>query len=434
MKRYLSFLLILLILGTCATTDANARRRQTRRHAAQSTALPTNVTTTEAELSGVALDYFRKAQNGDAEAMYFLCRCFNDGNGTKRDFRKAVYWANKASENGCPAGAWFVAASYEAGEGVTKSDTKAQEWYNKAYNQALPLAQNGNAIAQYTMGILYYYGDGPAEEDEAVAANWYKKAAEQGYAEAQDALGNCYYKGEGVYRDYDKAVYWYRKAAEQGESSAQNSLGDCYYYGHGVTQDYTEAVRWFRKAVELGNAEAMGNLGFCYEKGKGIQQDKNEARKWYKKAIELGDDDAKDYLNRMNAEPMINAYIAKLQEMDNRYECDCYFIHDISGDRLPELFIKTGSCELDYELHVFTYSNGRVKNVGSVGAGHTGFSKGDGCLLCGWGHMGSSSYSKMTLRGGKLKITSSTRSAWNDADYVDEHSMSNYDPLEDWDF
>lgn len=113
MKRFSILLLVLVVVATSFDVDARKRRtgRQSSSSASQSTALPTNVTTTESELSYDAVSYFRRAQEGDAEAMFLLSQCFNDGIGAKKDFKKAVYWANKASENGCTAGTWFVAAS-----------------------------------------------------------------------------------------------------------------------------------------------------------------------------------------------------------------------------------------------------------------------------------------------------------------------------------
>ncbi|MCD7798298.1 MAG: SEL1-like repeat protein, partial [Akkermansiaceae bacterium] len=39
------------------------------------------------------------------------------------------------------------------------------------------------------------------------------RKAEQGDAEAQYELGVCYFKGEGVEKDEKEAVRWYRKAA-----------------------------------------------------------------------------------------------------------------------------------------------------------------------------------------------------------------------------
>ena len=87
-----------------------------------------------------------------------------------------------------------------------------------------------------------------------------KKAAEQGDAEAQYSLGVCYYYGYGVEQDDAEPADWFRKAAEQGYAEAQNNLGVCYYYGYGVEQDYKKAVKWWVKAAEQGNANAQDNL------------------------------------------------------------------------------------------------------------------------------------------------------------------------------
>ena len=45
---------------------------------------------------------------------------------------------------------------------------------------------------------------------------WYTEAAEQGNAVAQFTLGKCYFYGEGVEQDKQNAVEWYTRAAEQG--------------------------------------------------------------------------------------------------------------------------------------------------------------------------------------------------------------------------
>jgi TPR repeat protein len=52
-----------------------------------------------------------------------------------------------------------------------------------------------------------------------------KEAAEQGDADAQYNLGLMYDNGEGVEQDKFEAVKWYKKAAEQGHAEAQNNLG-----------------------------------------------------------------------------------------------------------------------------------------------------------------------------------------------------------------
>ena len=66
--------------------------------------------------------------------------------------------------------------------------------------------------------------------------------ADAGDAEAQYSLGMMYAYGEGVPEDSLEAVKWYRKSAEQGNADAQNMLGDCYDIGMGVQIDDAEAV------------------------------------------------------------------------------------------------------------------------------------------------------------------------------------------------
>lgn len=43
-----------------------------------------------------------------------------------------------------------------------------------------------------------------------------KNKAEQGNAEAQYSLGVCYRCGDGVEKNLEEAIKWYKKAAEQG--------------------------------------------------------------------------------------------------------------------------------------------------------------------------------------------------------------------------
>ena len=139
-------------------------------------------------------------------------------------------------------------------------------------------------------------GDGvPADKTEA--AKWYRKAAEQGDAIAQCSLGNLYYGGDGVPVDKTEAVKWWRKAADQDDAVAQCNLGDCYFRGDGVPADKTEAVKWYRKAAEQGNAKAQNALGNVYYVGEGVPVDKTEAAKWLRKAADQGFADAKKALD-----------------------------------------------------------------------------------------------------------------------------------------
>ena len=70
--------------------------------------------------------------------------------------------------------------------------------------QFIKAARQGDAEAQYNLGVCYEYGKG-VPQDDAQAAEWFKKAAEQGYAEAQCQLGFFYENGMGVPQDDVKA-------------------------------------------------------------------------------------------------------------------------------------------------------------------------------------------------------------------------------------
>lgn len=136
--------------------------------------------------------------------------------------------------------------------------------------------------------LVMVAGQGYAQNVTAEDVARFRTAANQGDAAAQYNLGICYRNGWGVTRDYAEAARWYRKAAEQGYAAAQNNLGVCYHNGKGVAQNDAEAVRWYRKAAEQGNAQAQYNLGVCYEKGEGVAQNDAEAVRWCRKAAEQG--------------------------------------------------------------------------------------------------------------------------------------------------
>jgi len=116
--------------------------------------------------------------------------------------------------------------------------------------------------------------------DYATALREWTPLAKQGNASAQYNLGVIYGNGQGVPQDYKTAVKWYRLAAEQGDADAQYDLGVMYDNGQGVPQDYKTAVKWYSLAAKQGNAFAQGNLGVMYGLGKGVIQDIVYAHMW----------------------------------------------------------------------------------------------------------------------------------------------------------
>ena len=89
--------------------------------------------------------------------------------------------------------------------------------------------------------------------DFATALREWRPLAEKGDADAQFNLGVMYSKGQGVPQDYKTAVKWYTLAAEQGVASAQTNLGWMYDKGYGVKQDNVYAHMWGNIAASNGN-------------------------------------------------------------------------------------------------------------------------------------------------------------------------------------
>jgi hypothetical protein len=190
--------------------------------------------------------------------------------------QKSIAALKQQADSGVAAAQCGLGVLYETGDaagfGVPQDYGQAAIWSHKA-------AEQGNATAQFELGILYVRGEGvPQDYTQAVA--WYRKAADQGALAAQKAMAAAYESGRGVPQDYAQAAIWWRKAAEQGDARAEWFLARAFGSGQGVPQDYAQAAIWFRKAAEQGIANAQYFLGRQYESGLGVPQDYAEAYFW----------------------------------------------------------------------------------------------------------------------------------------------------------
>ena len=108
------------------------------------------------------------------------------------------------------------------------------------------------ALALVGTAIAGPFEDGQVanrRQDYVEALRLWGQLADQGNARAQFSIGQMYYMGQGVPRDYTQADAWYRKAADQGFDYAQFDLGVAYEDGGlGVPQDYALAYMWFNLA------------------------------------------------------------------------------------------------------------------------------------------------------------------------------------------
>jgi TPR repeat protein len=152
----------------------------------------------------------------------------------------------------------------------------------------LQMAEKGDAVAQFKMGLVYEIGGdfdfGCGPHDYFTAFQWFKRAAEGGMPEAEAEVASFYlggFSGSGVSPDYSAAMRWFRRAADDGNLYANYRIGLMYQLGTGVPQDYEEAARWFRRGAERGDFNAQLELGHVYEIGQGVPKDNVEAHMWW---------------------------------------------------------------------------------------------------------------------------------------------------------
>ena len=100
------------------------------------------------------------------------------------------------------------------GEAGISTESKNSTFANQQRSDNQKAANQGDALAQFNMGVMYYEGQG-VNKNYVLARQWYEKAANQGRAAAQAALGWMYFQGEGVIRDREKGCALWRMSADE---------------------------------------------------------------------------------------------------------------------------------------------------------------------------------------------------------------------------
>ena len=174
--------------------------------------------------------------------------------------------------------------------------------YATAIKILLPIAENGNASANFYLGYLYFNGMGViANEKEAkkfrsCAAKIFKEQAENGNNEAISKLGRILADGSQLDdTDFLEELKWLKLASKIGCREASFMLGNIYNTGYKINDsnendffpiiNKKEAFNWFKISAEQGMAFGMINVASFFRLGTGVDQDLKEAFRWYNIAV-----------------------------------------------------------------------------------------------------------------------------------------------------
>lgn len=200
----------------------------------------------------------------------------------------------------------LAGAVLSLGLSLAGTDLRADDYQDgvKAYNDHdftgalahwMPLAQDGDARAQYSLGKLFETGGEGLPVDRPQALEWYGKAAEQGIAAAFNNLGLMHAQDG---KPTQAAEFW-KKAAERNHPMGQYNLALAFFRGEGVSEDQGQAVFWFHQAAKSGVSGAQFALGEVYRHGLSVGQDYGIAQKWYSAALEQGYGPAREGLDAL---------------------------------------------------------------------------------------------------------------------------------------
>ncbi len=127
--------------------------------------------------------------------------------------------------------------------------------YARAVNEWRPLAQAGDADAEFNLGQAYKLGRG-VPQDLAQAAQWFNRAADQGHLQAADNLGLVLYD----MGNKAEAIPWLQRSAERGEPRAQFVLGAELFNGDRISRDLPRAYAFMKRASDAGLQRASAAL------------------------------------------------------------------------------------------------------------------------------------------------------------------------------
>jgi TPR repeat protein len=132
-----------------------------------------------------------------------------------------------------------LAVPADANEAAAAFAAYRQGDYSEALRVAKPLAEKGDASAQYLLALMYSLGRG-VPFDRCESAMWTDRSARQGYTPSYHAMAWVYFNAEGVPKNNVLAYRWGLAAARTGDKDAK---ADIDMFGAGLFESQRQQIR-----------------------------------------------------------------------------------------------------------------------------------------------------------------------------------------------
>lgn len=167
-------------------------------------------------------------------------------------------------------------------------------------------ADDGYAMALYTMGNIAWHGTYKQQKDIAKAEDFYMQALDAGYTNALRPAAAKYLVGDGVRQDTQKAVTFYEKGADAGNLESLQRLAEIFDSENrsndvpdAISTDDAKAYGYYEKAAALGDAEALARQLEMLAEGRGVSKNPEQAFNMAKEAFDSDSAGGAAQLGRM---------------------------------------------------------------------------------------------------------------------------------------
>jgi TPR repeat protein len=240
----------------------------------------------------------------------------------RANMNEAIRIAKSLSDENYAIAQFSLGYLYFTGE----QDAGIKQDYGKAYKLIKLAADQDLPIAVYVLGQMYDIGIHVAQNRKR-AIEYYRKASDLGSPEALHDLGWSYLEGKGVRKNIAEGIRFITLAAESYDyAPAQHSLGVFFHDGKFARRNYKIAQKWFTKAANQSHYQAMLDLGWMYDQGLGMKSNPEQAAQLYMKILQFGvtnkiaasgpsSKDAARELKRLPRSQWKSATVAELQKL-----------------------------------------------------------------------------------------------------------------------
>ena len=216
------------------------------------------------------------------------------------DYKTVVKWFRLAAEQGNADAQYNLGVMYDKGRGVPQDYKTAMKWYT------LATKHEGFSWVNVNVGRMYERGLGVVQNYHT-ATKYYKIAAKNGYDYDFKRISDLEDKGR-------KRLHFWQFFAELGAIDAIINIGSMYYIGEGVYQNYKSALIWYKRAAKLRDARALRKLGMMYNQGLGTTKNNIRSYMWFALSDLQNDNKAKININSVSKR-MTPSEIAEAQKL-----------------------------------------------------------------------------------------------------------------------